>query len=237
MAPLIAFLIGAGRNIGQHTAAALKAKGYKIVLGSRKPVVDQVEKEGYFPVAMDAQDPESIKAAFAEVNKKFGPPNVVIFNASGPFAAPPVKGDPLSLSVESFKEQNEFPVSVFTAAQEALKGFRSKTHKNSLKTFIFTGNPLPCQWDQTDQSMWLGGTVQKLVSWRLLDIFASAYANEKIRFHFASLVGDKGGIISPLSAFFSSGPQHAQVYTDLVTRKDQVDWDYRFTLDTKRWIK
>ncbi|KAJ7160277.1 hypothetical protein C8R46DRAFT_1285866 [Mycena filopes] len=226
MAPLIAFLIGAGRNIGQHTAAALKAKGYKVVLGSRKPVVDQVEKEGYFPTR---------KAAFAEVNKKFGPPNVVIFNASGPFAAPPVKGDPLSLSVESFKEQNEFPVSVFTAAQEALKGFRSKTHKNSLKTFIFTGNPLP--WDQTDQSMWLGGTVQKLVSWRLLDIFASAYANEKIRFYFASLVGEKGGIISPLSAFFSSGPQHAQVYIDLVTRKDQVDWDYRFTLDTKRWIK
>ncbi|KAJ7147286.1 hypothetical protein C8R46DRAFT_1129903, partial [Mycena filopes] len=236
MAPLIAFLIGAGRNIGQHTAAALKAKGYQVVLGSRKPVVDQVEKEGYFPVAMDAKDPESIKAAFAEVNKKFGPPNVVIFNASGGFAAPPVKGDPLSLSIESFKEQTtQFPVSVFTAAQEALKGFRSDTHKQSLKTFIFTGNPLP--WDQTDQSMWIGLTIQKLVSWRLMDIFASAYANEQIRFYCASLVGDEGGIISPLSAFFSSGPQHAQVYTDLVTRKDQADWDYRFTLDTKQWSK
>jgi hypothetical protein len=50
------------------------------------------------------------------------------------------------------------------------------------------------------------------------------------RFYFASLVGETGGIVNPLSAFFTSGPQHAQVYLDLVTREDQADWDYRSVL-------
>jgi NAD(P)-dependent dehydrogenase (short-subunit alcohol dehydrogenase family) len=80
MSPLIAFIIGAGRNIGEHTAAALKAKGYQVALGSRKPDEDQIKKDGYFPVAIDAESPETLKAAFSQINRELGPPNVVIFN-------------------------------------------------------------------------------------------------------------------------------------------------------------
>jgi NAD(P)-dependent dehydrogenase (short-subunit alcohol dehydrogenase family) len=81
MSPLIAFIIGAGRNIGEHTAAALKAKGFKVALGSRKPDVDQIKKDGYFPVAIDAESPVSVQQAFSQVNQELGgPPNVVIFN-------------------------------------------------------------------------------------------------------------------------------------------------------------
>ncbi|KAJ7778555.1 hypothetical protein B0H16DRAFT_1503964 [Mycena metata] len=234
MSPLVAFLIGSGRNIGQHTAAALKAKGYQVALGSRKPVVDEVEKEGYFPVTIDAQSVESVRKAFTEVNKKLGPPNVVIFNVSS-FTPPPTEGDPLSIPVEAFREHTETTVSLFAAAQEALKGFRSDVNKDALKTFIFTGNPLP--WASRDSSFFATGTIQKVIAWRLMEIFASAYSQEKIRFYYASLVGDKGGIVEPLSTFFSSGPQHAQVYSDLITRRDQADWEYRFTLDCKQWTK
>ncbi|KAJ7717583.1 hypothetical protein B0H16DRAFT_1610827 [Mycena metata] len=193
MSPLVAFLIGSGRNIGQHTAAALKAKGYQVALGSRKPVVDEVEKEGYFPVTIDAHSVESVRKAFTEVNKKLGPPNVVIFNVAS-FVPPPTQDDPLTLPVEAFKEHTDMTVSLFAAAQEALKGFRSDVNKDVLKTFIYTGNPLP--W----------------------------------AFYYASLVSDKGDIVEPISTFFSSGPQHAQ-------RKDQADWEYRFTLDGKQWTK
>jgi hypothetical protein len=67
---------------------------------------------------------------------------------------------------------------------------------------------------------------------------------------------ETGGVIEPLSSFYTSGPQHAQVYLDLITRGDQADWEYRsvflflmqyenilfyffdrFTLDGKQWTK
>lgn len=46
-------------------------------------------------------------------------------------------------------------------------------------------------------------------------------------FYFVSLVGENGAVVEPLSSFFTSGPQHAQIYLDLITRDDQTDWEYR----------
>ncbi|KAJ7276756.1 hypothetical protein C8J57DRAFT_1310301 [Mycena rebaudengoi] len=57
--------MGAGKNVGEHTAAALKAKGYQVALGSRKPLVELLEKDGYLPVAVDCRNPESIQTEFA----------------------------------------------------------------------------------------------------------------------------------------------------------------------------
>ncbi|KAF7354352.1 hypothetical protein MVEN_01123800 [Mycena venus] len=232
MAPLIAFIIGGGKNVGEHTAAALKAKGYQVAIGSRKPVVELLKKDGYFPVAVDGGNPESVQTAFAHVNKELGPPNVVIFNV-GSTVTPPVEGDPLSMSLETFKEQMDTGLSLYAAAQEALKGFR--TQNDALNTFIVTGNPLP--WVPADRPAWLSLNMQKVMAWRLMEIFSKSYSKEGSRFYFASLVGETGGIVEPLSKFFTSGPQHAQVYMDLITRKDQADWEYRFTLDGKQWTK
>ncbi|KAJ7468676.1 hypothetical protein FB451DRAFT_378865 [Mycena latifolia] len=235
MSPLTAFIIGSGANIGKNTAAALKAKGYRVALGSRKPVFDQVKKDGYYPVAIDAGSPESIKTAFETVNKELGPPSVVIYNAAAS-AFSPVPEDPLTLSVESFAQQTNFAVGVFAAAQEALRGFRSEVHKDSQKTFIVTGNPLPWVPDAFPQM--IGLHIQKTIEWRLMEHFASAYAKEKIRFYYATLVNEEtGGALNPLKDFFTSGPQHAQVYLDLITREDQADWDYRFTLNAEKWKK
>ncbi|KAF7368822.1 hypothetical protein MVEN_00207400 [Mycena venus] len=235
MSPLIAFIIGAGQNIGEHTAAALKAKGYQVALGSRKPVIEQVRKNGYFPVAVDAENPESVQAAFAQINKDLGPPSVVIFNAAV-FVPPPVPEDPLTLSVGDLKRQTDVGVAVYAAAQEALKGFRSETLKDTAhKTFIITGNALP--WIPASGGAWMGLNIQKVMEWRLMEIFSSVYSKEGARFYFVSLVGDHGGVIEPISSFFTSGPQHAQVYLGLITREDQADWDYRFTLDGKQWIR
>ncbi|KAJ6542745.1 hypothetical protein B0H19DRAFT_308441 [Mycena capillaripes] len=233
MSPLVAFIIGAGQNIGEHTAAALEAKGYKVAVGSRKPVFEQIQKAGYFPVTINAESPESVKTAFSQINKELGPPNVVIFNAAA-FVPPPVLEDPLTLSLESFKKQTDVGLAVYAAAQEALAGFRSEIHKGALKTFIVTGNALP--WAPADNALFLGLSVQKAIEWRLMEIFASAYSKEQSRFYYASLVGETGGLIE-LSSFLTSGPQHARVYLDLITREDQADSEYRFTLDGKQWKK
>ncbi|KAJ7353673.1 hypothetical protein DFH08DRAFT_988411 [Mycena albidolilacea] len=225
MSLLIAFIIGAGRNIGEHTAAALKAKGYRVALGSRKPAVDQIKKDGYFPVAVNIESLESIQTAFAQIHKELGPPNVVIFNAAN-FVPPPVPEDPLTLSLEDFKRQTDVGVAVYAAAQEALKGFRSETHKSARKTFIITGNALP--WVSADDGIaWFGLNIQKVMEWRLMELLSTAYSKEGSRFYYVSLVGEKGDAVEPLSSFFTSGPQHAQVYLDLITRDDQTDWEHR----------
>ncbi|KAJ7260904.1 hypothetical protein B0H12DRAFT_363395 [Mycena haematopus] len=233
MSPPIAFIIGAGKNIGEHTAAALKANGYQVALGSRKPIIDEVKKNGCFPVVVNAENPDSVKAAFAQVAKELGPPNVVVFNAAA-FVPPPVPEDPLSLSLEEFKQHTDVGLGVYAAAQEALVGFRSETLKG-LKTFIVTGNSLP--WFHGDRPRSFALNVEKVIEWRLVEILSRAYSKEGFRFHFVSLVGKSGGLIENIPDFFTSGPQHAQVYLDLITRKDQADWDYRFTLDGKQWTK
>ncbi|KAJ7737901.1 hypothetical protein DFH07DRAFT_752757 [Mycena maculata] len=222
MSSPIAFIIGSGGNVGHHTAVALKSKGYRVALGSRNPAVEQIQRDGFFPVTVDAQSAESIKAAFAKVNAELGRPNAVIFNAAT-FAAAPTPADPLTLPIESLMQQTVFGVSVFAAAQEAV-AFRADVHKDALKTFIVTGNALPWLSGPAADPKWLGTNIQKVVMWRLVDILRTAYSKENIRFYFATIVDrTTGGIPNPLSDFFTSGPQHGQVYLDLVTRTDQAD--------------
>ncbi|KAJ7089528.1 hypothetical protein C8R44DRAFT_892226 [Mycena epipterygia] len=153
MSPLVAFIIGSGKNVGQHTAFALKAKGYQVALESHSPALDQMKSDGFFPVVVDAQSIDSIRAAFAKINAELGPPNVVIFN-SWAFEPPSIPIDPLSMPVESLAAQTAMGLSMFATAQEALQAFRSDVHKDSLKTFIVTGNPLP--WMPAEEPTWFG---------------------------------------------------------------------------------
>lgn len=78
--PLVAFILGAGTNIGQHVASALKEKGYAIAFGSRNPDVERVRKDGFIPIAVDVTNSDSIKTAFDQVKKELGAPNVVVYN-------------------------------------------------------------------------------------------------------------------------------------------------------------
>jgi hypothetical protein len=93
---------------------------------------------------------------------------------------PPVPEDPLTLSLEGFKQQTDVGLSVYAAAQEAMRGFRSETHKGALKTFIVTGNALP--WIPAgDIPSFFGMNIQKVMEWRLMEIFSSAYSKEQAR--------------------------------------------------------
>ena len=82
----VAFILGAGGHIGLAVANKLKQEGYKVAVGSRKPL----QKEGFVPIAVDVADTDSIAKAFAQVKEKLGAaPNVVIFNGSSIHLRPP----------------------------------------------------------------------------------------------------------------------------------------------------
>jgi hypothetical protein len=134
-------------------------------------------------------------------------------------------------------------VGVYAAAQEALRGFRS--FNGTPTTFIVTGNSLP--WNHAAPGLLIGLNVQKVIEWRLAEILSQAYSKDGFRwvvcdlnfrkvfnscrgaycrFYFTSLVGPTGNTVDPISDFFTSGPLHAQVYLELIERKDQADWQY-----------
>jgi len=74
-----AFILGAGGHVGLAVANKLKQEGYKVAVGSRKPL----QKEGLVPITVDVSDTDSVTKAFAEVKEKLGAaPNVVVFNGS-----------------------------------------------------------------------------------------------------------------------------------------------------------
>lgn len=76
---LVAFVLGAGANVGAAVAAKLKQEGYRVALGSRNPKPDAGDSP-YFHVQLDVSKSQSIITAFDAVVKKFGPVNVVVYN-------------------------------------------------------------------------------------------------------------------------------------------------------------
>ena len=78
----IAFIIGAGSNVGKSVGEMLLKNGYKVALGSRR--LDQnADKDGFFPVTVDVTKPETIASAFKTVEEKLGAPaSVVVYNGT-----------------------------------------------------------------------------------------------------------------------------------------------------------
>lgn len=80
--PPSALIFGSGPRIGLAVAQKLKAAGYKVALASRNPNVEEAKKNGYYPVKVDATNPETVESAYKEVEKEIGTPNVVVFNGA-----------------------------------------------------------------------------------------------------------------------------------------------------------
>ncbi|KAK0234757.1 hypothetical protein EDD85DRAFT_938956 [Armillaria nabsnona] len=231
MSSLVALILGAGPNVGHHVAKALQSQKYKVALGSRNPDVDKLKKDGFFPVKVDITLPDSVSAAYKTVSTELGTPNVVVFNAAV-WRRPEVETDPLSLPLEDFKRTLTVSTSVYSVAQDALKGFRSLT--SGPKAFIVTGNVLP--FLPHDNTILYDLQTLKVVEAHLTEVFYNAYIKEDIRFHFALLVSQEG-TIPAYSDFTKSGPAHAKVYSELISSEKPKGWDYRFTIDGKEWNK
>lgn len=74
----IAFIIGAGQNIGAGVANALRSKGYRIALASRS--AKNAGSNDDLHLATDLSKPETVSHAFASLRKQWGEPNVVLYN-------------------------------------------------------------------------------------------------------------------------------------------------------------
>ena len=73
----VALVTGANRGIGLATALRLRESGYTVVAGSRSGAAP----EGLDAVRLDVSSPDSINAAFDEVEKTWGTVSVLVANA------------------------------------------------------------------------------------------------------------------------------------------------------------
>ncbi|KDR74023.1 hypothetical protein GALMADRAFT_71414 [Galerina marginata CBS 339.88] len=225
---LVAFILGAGTNVGAALAAKLHENGYRVALGSRNPKVAETGNEAYFEVKVYVQNRQSIESAFDIVVEKLGPVSVVIYN--GTFLAasvhiPENNIDFLSLTDEDYQESAAIGLGMFTAARKALSSFRQPVHRDHPKSFIITGNILP--FDQYAPPNFYALGVQKTLQARFAATAAKAYEAENIQFYYATLVSETGGIPA-LSIFVKSGPAHAKVYWDLINNEKQEDWNHQY---------
>ena len=82
----VAIITGGGSGIGKHTALALLAEGYSVVLaGRRQEALEAVAAEASsgqaLAVPTDVTDPESVKALFAKTKETFGRLDLLFNNA------------------------------------------------------------------------------------------------------------------------------------------------------------
>ncbi|EEB88729.1 hypothetical protein MPER_13265 [Moniliophthora perniciosa FA553] len=228
---LVAFILGAGSNVGRSVALKLKEQSYAVAVGSRNPDKESAKKDGFFPVTLDINNQDSIVKAFETVKKELGAPNVVVYNAAI-LNLPEDVSDPLTLSIEGFNACITLGQNVFLAAQQALPGFRSEGHKQNAKAFIVTGNLLPFLPVETTRLV--GLSAQKTIESHLIELFNNTYLKEGIRYHYAHFVAEDGSI-PPYSDFRVSGPDHATAYWDLISAKEPGRWDYRFVKGGKKY--
>ena len=88
-----ALIIGAGTGISASLARKFSAAGMKVALASRTvfPTSDLAEEVGGRGFHVDASSNASVADLFSEVDRYFGPPDVVVYNASGRPARSPIE--------------------------------------------------------------------------------------------------------------------------------------------------
>jgi len=204
----IAFILGAGAHVGLAIANKFKQEGYRVAVGSRKPL----QQKGLVPITVDVSNAGSVTKAFAEIKEKFGSaPNVIIFNGSSRSIAsdydlsqpadcrlplhtayaltfPTVPSDPSTVELSVVKASVDITVGLYASTQQAVAGFRSLPADGSVpKTFTFTGNMLPFLPRDASWSVYLNLGLQKVDGAYLAEIFHIAYEKEGFRYGFLSL--------------------------------------------------
>ncbi|KAG9232028.1 hypothetical protein BJ875DRAFT_97888 [Amylocarpus encephaloides] len=212
----VLLLLGAGKNIGLHTANLFSKNGYKVALASRSGLPLSETKDDLLNIKADFADPSSLSTVFSEVKSKLGAPSVVIYNAYAYTFTP----EPLSQPVPEF--QNSMTVSItsgYAALKAAAEAF-STLPADITKTFIYTGNrlniePMPKLLD-------LG--VGKAASAHLIQAMSMVFQGENSNFYYADERKADG---SPIGQIVG-GQNHAEFFLKLASEKTQGAWDATF---------
>lgn len=91
-----AVIVGAGKGLSASLARRLAKEGFRIALVARdvEKLSALAAETGALAYAADAQSPPAIEGVFAEVDKVFGPPDLVVFNAAMRYRGPVEVLDP-----------------------------------------------------------------------------------------------------------------------------------------------
>ena len=128
-----ALIVGAGTGLSASLARALSGDGLKIALAARTPddLAELAGETGAQRFACDASRREDVEGLFQELDRAFGAPEVVIYNAGyrirGPFAELDPAGVEMTLAVSAFGG--------FLVAQQAVRRMLPKGRG----AILFTG--------------------------------------------------------------------------------------------------
>lgn len=114
-----AIIVGAGRGISASVARACAREGMQVVLAARdtRKLAALAGEIGATAETCDTSQPDAVAALFAAVDKRHGPPDFVLFNASYGYRGPFLERDPAE--VRRALEVGAF--GGFLVAQEAIR--------------------------------------------------------------------------------------------------------------------
>lgn len=85
-----ALIIGAGAGISASITRLFRTAGLQVVVAARDvdKLAPLIEETGAVALPVDASDPEQVRALFEKTEAQIGPPEVVVYNASGRLRGP-----------------------------------------------------------------------------------------------------------------------------------------------------
>jgi NAD(P)-dependent dehydrogenase (short-subunit alcohol dehydrogenase family) len=128
-----ALIVGVGSGVSASLARLFNKAGMKVALAARRAgnLADLAKETGAMALACDAADRGEVTKLFAQLDERFGAPEVVVYNASYRTRGPFVTLDPAevekSIAVTAY--------GAFLVAQEAVKRMVPRGHG----AILFTG--------------------------------------------------------------------------------------------------
>ena len=128
-----ALIVGVGSGVSASLARVFNKAGIKVALAARRVanLADLAKETGAVALACDATDRSQVSNLFAQLDERFGAPDVVVYNASyrtrGPFVALAPAEVEKSIAVTAY--------GAFLVAQEAVKRMLPRGHG----AILFTG--------------------------------------------------------------------------------------------------
>lgn len=91
-----AVIVGAGRGLSGALARRLSQEGFRLALVARNvdKLAPLVAETGALALAGDVQNPQAVESVFAEVDRAFGTPDLVVFNAAARYRGAVEELDP-----------------------------------------------------------------------------------------------------------------------------------------------
>jgi NAD(P)-dependent dehydrogenase (short-subunit alcohol dehydrogenase family) len=92
-------VVGTGQGLGAALTRRFRSSGANVAIASRskEKLETLAQQTGALAFACDASQPSAVSKLFADVEEQLGPPDVVIYNASGRLRGPFVDLDPIEV--------------------------------------------------------------------------------------------------------------------------------------------